>query len=138
MSDIKNSETHSNLLLAFARETQNNHRYRYFAKMADVEGYTEAASAFRDIAEGDIGHAHGHLDFLREIGDPITNQPIRETIESLMAAHQSEQEAANDKYPKWAEMARTEGYPLIASWFDNLAQAKASHAARFADESDAI
>lgn len=134
MADLKNTKTHTNLLAAFARETQNNHRYRYFAKMADIEGEPEAAGAFRDIAEGNAGHAHGHMDFIRELGDPVTGAPIRETKELLMAAVQGEQEAAQHAYPQMAETARLEGFPLIASWFENLAQAKRSHAARFAEE----
>ena len=136
MADLKDTQTHRNLLDAFARETQNNHRYRYFAKMADIEGEPEAAGAFRDIAEGNAGHAHGHMDFIRELGDPITNAPIRETKEFLLAAMQGEKEAAQTAYPQMAETARREGFPLIASWFENLAQAKGSHAARFAEEVD--
>ena len=136
MADLKNTKTHSNLLAAFALETQNHHRYRYFAKMADIEGEPEAAGAFRDIAEGNAGHADGHMDFIRELGDPITDAPIRETKELLMAAMQGEQESAQTAYPQMAETARREGFPLIASWFENLAQAKGSHAARFAEEVD--
>ena len=138
MAEIKDSQTHLNLVAAFARETQNNHRYQYFAKMADVEGYAEAASAFRDIAEGNSSHAHGHMDFLRDIGDPITGDPIRETAENLTAALKSEQDSADSMYPQMAQAAREEGYPLIASWFDNLAQAKGSHASRFSEESDEL
>jgi rubrerythrin len=138
MADIKHSETHTNLRNAFAREAQNIHRYRYFAKMADVEGCSEAASAFRDIAEGIVDHAHGHMDFLREVGDPITNSPIRETSENLQAALTSETSASQAMYPKMAQTARDEGFPLIASWFDNLAHAKGSHASRFSDENEAL
>ena len=41
-------------------------RYLYFAKVADVEGYPEIAANFRDTAEGETGHAHGHLDYLKK------------------------------------------------------------------------
>ncbi len=132
MSDMKNTKTHANLLAAFSREAENNHRYRYFAKMADIEGEPEAASTFRDIAEGNAGHVQGHLDFIRELGDPVTGEPIRETNELLASAIKGEQQAAAQDYPRMAQTARDEGFPLIASWFDNLAQAKRSHADRFA------
>ncbi len=104
--------------------------------MADIEGEPEAAGTLRDIAEGNAGHAQGHMDFIRELGDPINNEPIRETQELLLAAFKSEQESATSAYPAMAKTAKEEGFPLIASWFENLAQAKSSHAARFAEEAD--
>lgn len=42
-------------------------RYLYFAQRADVEGYNDVASVFRSTAEGETGHAHGHLEFLQEV-----------------------------------------------------------------------
>jgi rubrerythrin len=47
-------------------------RYLYFAKVADVEGYPEVAGLFKDTADGETGHAHGHLDYLKQVGDPAT------------------------------------------------------------------
>ena len=75
--DLKGTKTHDNLKAAFAGESQANRRYLYFAKIADVEGYPEIASNFRDTAEGETGHAHGHLDYLRKVGDPATGMPDR-------------------------------------------------------------
>jgi hypothetical protein len=43
---------------------------------SDLEGQPEIAGLFRDTAEGETGHAHGHLDYLKEVGDPATNAPI--------------------------------------------------------------
>ena len=68
MASLKGSKTHQNLKDAFAGESQANRRYLYFAKVADVEGYPEVASNFRETAEGETGHAHGHLDFLKVVG----------------------------------------------------------------------
>jgi rubrerythrin len=61
--ELKGSKTHQNLKDAFAGESQANRRYLYFAKVADVEGYPEVAANFRDTAEGETVHAHGHLDY---------------------------------------------------------------------------
>ncbi len=77
--DLKGTKTHDNLKDAFAGESQANRRYLYFAKIADVEGYPEIASNFRETAEGETGHAHGHLDYLRKVGDPATGLPIGDT-----------------------------------------------------------
>src|SRR5882762_3663369 len=76
MADLKGSKTHKNLKDAFAGESMANRRYLYFAKVADVEGYPEIAGNFRDTAEGETGHAHGHLDYLKKVGDPATGQPF--------------------------------------------------------------
>ncbi len=65
---LKGTKTHENLKAAFAGESQANRRYLYFSKQADVEGYPDVAGLFRDTAEGETGHAHGHLDYLKAGG----------------------------------------------------------------------
>ena len=69
---LKGSQTEQNLKDAFAGESQANRRYLYFAARADVEGYNDIAVVFRSTAEGETGHAHGHLEYLEEAGDPAT------------------------------------------------------------------
>ena len=64
MPTLKGTKTHDNLKAAFAGESQANRRYLYFANKADVEGHPEVAALFRSTAEGETGHAHGHLDYL--------------------------------------------------------------------------
>ena len=73
---LKDSQTEQNLKDAFAGESQANRRYLYFAAKADVEGYNDVAAVFRSTAEGETGHAHGHLEYLEETGDPATGLPI--------------------------------------------------------------
>ena len=58
---LQGSKTHNNLKAAFAGESQANRRYLYFAAKADVEGQNDVAAVFRSTAEGETGHAHGHL-----------------------------------------------------------------------------
>ena len=86
MATLKGSETHENLKRAFAGEAVANRRYLYFARQADVEGYPEIAGLFRDTAEGETGHANGHLEFLKKLGDPATDLPIGSTLLNLEAA----------------------------------------------------
>lgn len=78
--NLSGTKTHQNLKDAFAGESQANRRYLYFAKVADVEGYQEVASNFRETAEGETGHAHGHLDYLKQVGDPATGLPMGDTV----------------------------------------------------------
>jgi rubrerythrin len=129
--DLKGTKTHGNLKDAFAGESQANRRYLYFAKIADVEGYPEIASNFRETAEGETGHAHGHLDYLRKVGDPATGLPIGDTTDNLKASVAGETHEYTDMYPGMAKTARDEGFPEVADWFETLAKAEKSHAGRF-------
>ncbi len=131
MTELKGSKTHNNLKAAFAGESQANRRYLYFAKRADVEGYPDVAGLFRDTAEGETGHAHGHLDYLKKVGDPATDLPIGDTEANLKAGIAGETHEYTDMYPGMAKTAREEGFEEIAEWFETLARAEKSHAGRF-------
>ena len=128
---LKNSKTEQNLKDAFASESQANRRYLYFASKADVEGYNDVSAVFRSTAEGETGHAHGHLEYLEEVGDPATGLPIDTTSDILKAAIAGETHEYTDMYPGMAKTAREEGFDEIADWFETLAKAKRSHANRF-------
>ncbi len=138
MAALKGSKTHDNLKAAFAGESQANRRYLYFAKIADVEGYPEVAGNFRETAEGETGHAHGHLDYLKKIGDPATDLPIGSTEENLKAAIAGETHEYTDMYPGMAKTARSEGFAEIADWFETLAKAERAHASKFQRALDSL
>jgi rubrerythrin len=138
MTELKGSKTEDNLKAAFAGESQANRRYLYFAKMADVEGYPEVAGNFRQTAEGETGHAHGHLDYLKKVGDPATGLPIDDTAAMLKAAVEGETHEYTDMYPGMAKTAREEGFSEVADWFETLAKAEKSHAGRFQELLDSI
>ena len=129
--NLQQSKTLQNLKDAFAGESMANRRYLYFARQADVEGQPDIAGLFRDTAEGETGHAHGHLDYLRKVGDPATGLPIGDTKLNLKAAIHGETHEYTDMYPGMAKTAREEGFAEIADWFETLARAEKSHAGRF-------
>ncbi len=131
MPALKGTKTHENLKAAFAGESQANRRYLYFANKADVEGNPEIASLFRATAEGETGHAHGHLDYLAQAGDPATGLPIGSSENNLRAAVAGETHEYTDMYPGMAKEARSEGFDEIADWFETLAKAERSHANKF-------
>ena len=131
MANLKGSKTAENLKAAFAGESQANRRYLYFAKVADVEGYPDVAGLFRDTAEGETGHAHGHMDYLKAVGDPATGEPFGDTSKNLKSAVAGETHEYTDMYPGMAKTARDEGFSEIADWFETLAKAEKSHAGRF-------
>ena len=128
---LKGSRSLDNLKNAFAGESQANRRYMYFARVADIEGYPDIGGLFRDTAEAETGHAFGHLDFLKEVGDPVTNVPFGKTEQNLASAVEGETYEYTEMYPGFARVAREEGFPELAEWFETLARAEKSHAGRF-------
>lgn len=128
---LKGTKTHDNLKDAFAGESQANRRYLYFARRADIEGYPDIGGLFRDTSEAETGHAFGHLDFLKEVGDPATGEPIGDTEKNLKAAVAGETYEYTEMYPGFAKTARDEGFVEVAEWFETLARAEKSHAGRF-------
>jgi rubrerythrin len=128
---LKGTKTHGNLKEAFAGESQANRRYLYFARRADIEGYPDVGGLFRDTSEAETGHAFGHLDFLKEVGDPATGEPIGATDQNLKAAIAGETYEFTEMYPGFAKTAREEGFEEVAEWFETLAKAEKSHAGRF-------
>ncbi|HOT82299.1 MAG: rubrerythrin family protein [Rhodospirillales bacterium] len=138
MSELRGSKTEQNLKDAFSGESQANRRYLYFAQKADVEGYNDVAAVFRSTAEGETGHAHGHLEFLEKVGDPATGLPIGGTRDNLKASVAGETHEYTDMYPGMAKSAREEGFDEIADWFETLAKAEKSHAGRFKKALDTL
>ena len=135
---LKGTKTEQALKDAFAGESQANRRYLYFAAKADIEGYNDVAAVFRSTAEGETGHAHGHLEYLEEVGDPATGLPIGGTADNLKSAIAGETHEYTDMYPGMAKDARDEGFDEIADWFETLAKAERSHANKFQKTLDSM
>src|ERR1700755_2428059 len=138
MAALKGSKTEDNLKAAFAGESQANRRYLYFAQKADVEAHNDRPAVSRSPAEGETGHAHGHLEYLEEVGDPATGEPIGPTDANLKASIAGETHEYTDMYPGMARTARQEGFEEIADGFETLAKAEKSHAGRFQKALDTL
>jgi len=138
MKSLKGTKTHQTLQAAFAGESQANRRYLYFAAKADVEGFNDVSAVFRSTAEGETGHAHGHLEYMEQVGDPATGLPIGATADNLKASIAGETHEYTDMYPGMAKSARDEGFNEIADWFETLAKAERSHANRFQKALDGL
>ena len=133
MAGLKGTHTHENLKEAFAGESQANRRYLWFAHKADIEGLPDVASLFKNVADGETGHAHGHLEYLAEVGDPASGEPIGDSEQNLKASIAGETYEYTQMYPGFAKTAREEGFAEIAEWFETLARAEKSHAGSFTD-----
>jgi len=138
MPDLRGTQTHQNLKDAFAGESQANRRYLYFAKQADIEGYPDVAGLFKNTADAETGHAHGHLDYLKQAGDPATDKPIGDTSLNLEASVAGETYEYTEMYPGMAKTARDEGFAEVAEWMETLAKAEKSHAGRFQQALDGL
>lgn len=132
MAGLAGSRTHENLLKAFAREAEANRRYLWFAEKADVDGFPHIAALFRAVAEGETGHAHGHMEYLSLVADPATGDPIGDTEDNLRSAIAGETWESAEMYPAFARIARDEGFDEIAEWMDSLARAEKGQAERLA------
>ena len=130
---VKGTKTEICLKDAFAGESKANRRYLYFANMADIAGAPDVAAVFRSTAEGETGHAHGHMEYLIAggSGDPETGLPAANVAEALESAIHGETHEYSDMYPGMAKTARDEGFDEIADWFETLAKAERSHANKF-------
>ena len=100
---------------------------------ADIEGLPGVASLFKNVADGETGHAYGHLEYLAEVGDPTSGEPIGDTAQNLEASIAGETYKYTEMYPYFAKTARDEGFSEIAEWFETLTRAEKSHVDRFSD-----
>jgi len=128
---LKGTKSHDNLKDAFGGESMANRRYLYFARAADIEGFPDIAGLFKDTADAETGHAFGHMDFLKEVGDPATGVPFGKTELNLKSAIEGETYEYTQMYPGMAKTARDEGLSELGEWFETLAKAEKSHAGRF-------
>ena len=132
---IKGTRTEQNLLKAFAGESQARSRYVYFASIARKEGYQQIAAVFEETAEQEKEHAKRFFKFLEcgmvEITDSYPAGIIGTTAENLAAAAAGENEEWTELYPEFAEIAKEEGFPQVATAFKMIAKVEAEHEARY-------
>jgi len=134
-NSLKGTRTEQNLLKAFAGESQAKNRYEFFAKQAKKEGYEQMAAIFMQTAKEEQAHAKRFFKFLEggvvEITASYPAGIIGTTAENLKAAAEGENEEWTDLYPTFAEIAKEEGFPKVASAFKMIAKVEAEHEKRY-------
>ena len=132
---LKGTKTEQNLLKSFAGESQARNRYEFFASQAKKEGYEQIASFFQETANQEREHAKRFFKFLEggmaEITASYPAGKIGTTKENLKAAAEGENEEWTDVYAVFAETARAEGFPEIATAFKLIAKIEAEHERRY-------
>jgi rubrerythrin len=132
---IKGTKTEQNLLKSFAGESQARNRYEFFASQAIKEGYEQIAAIFMETATQEKAHAKRFFRFLEggevEITAGYPAGKIGTTKENLKAAAEGENEEWTKLYPMFAEIAREEGFPEIATAYKLIAKVEAEHERRY-------
>lgn len=136
-TELKATETHTNLKAAFAAEAQSNLRYLYFSKLAGVSGRPDIEELFSDIAEGEAHRAMGLFDYLKRAGDPATGLAVGSSEQNLKSAILQETHESTQTYNGYAETARKDGLDDIADYFDTLARDSKENASRLQKALDA-
>jgi rubrerythrin len=132
---IKGTQTEKNLLKAFAGESQAKNRYTFFSKQAKKEGFEQIAGLFMETALQEEVHAKQFFKFLEggdvEITATYPAGKIGTTEENLLAAASGENEEWTKIYPKFAEIAKEEGFPKVATKFKAIAAVEVEHEKRY-------
>ncbi|MHA1719448.1 MAG: rubrerythrin [Promethearchaeota archaeon] len=128
---LKGTQTEQNLLKSFAGESQARNRYEFFAKIAKKEGYEQISRIFQETASQEKEHAKRFFKFLEggmtEITATYPAGILGTTPENLKAAAEGENEEWTELYPKFAEIAKEEGFNKVAIAFKTIAQVEAEH-----------
>ncbi len=122
--ELKGSKTESNLMAAFAGESQARNKYTYYASKAKKEGYEQIASIFEETANNEKEHAKMWFKLLN-------NGDIPDTLTNLKDAASGENYEWTDMYKSFAETAREEGFDDIAYLFESVGEIEKHHEERY-------
>ncbi|MGI6680669.1 MAG: rubrerythrin [Bdellovibrionota bacterium] len=132
---LKGTQTEKNLLTSFAGESQARNRYTYFASVAKKEGYRQISEIFEETANQESAHAKRMFKFLEggsvEITASYPAGVIGDTLANLEAAAKGEHEEWEMDYPKFAEIAKQEGFNEIAAMYRAIAISEKQHEKRY-------
>ncbi|HOV94947.1 MAG TPA: rubrerythrin family protein [Spirochaetales bacterium] len=135
MKSLKGSKTETNLMAAFAGESQARNRYTYFASKAKDEGFIQMSMVFEETANQEKEHAKRLFKFMEGGTATITGTfpagVIGTTRQNLDEAASGENYEWKEMYPGFAKIAREEGFDAIAAVFEAIAVAEKQHAKRY-------
>lgn len=132
--ELKGSKTETNLLIAFAGESQARNRYTYYASEAKKAGFELIAAIFLETAENEKEHAKVFLKYLENGEAKITaDYPFHlgDTLSNLESAADGEQYEWTTMYHKFADVAEKEGFKAIAMSFLEVAKVEKFHESRY-------
>jgi rubrerythrin len=137
MKSVKGSKTESNILTAFAGESQARNRYTFFAGAARKEGFVQISEIFLETAAQEKEHAERLFKFLEggevEIRAAFPAGTIDRTEINLLNSAAGERHEYTEMYPGFASVARSEGYNEVAAVMEAIAVAEQWHEKRYLD-----
>ncbi len=143
--DFNSSQTKINLMRAFAGESQARNRYTLAAEQAREQNLHILDMVFTFTANQEKEHAEIFYQHLSRIagetvhidgGFPVdVNASL---VGLLRSAHHNEYEEYADAYPRFAEVAREEGFTAVAASFSTIAEIEKTHGDRFAAYADLL
>ncbi len=135
MAGLKGSRTETNILTAFAGESQARNRYTYFASQAKKDGFVQISKIFEETANQEKEHAKRLFKLLEggdvEVTASFPAGVVGTTAENLMASAAGEKEEWEHMYPSFAKIAEEEGFTAIAAVFKAIAVAEEFHEKRY-------
>ena len=143
--ELKNSETLKNLMRAFAGESQARNRYTFAAAVCKQQQLHVLEAVFRFTAGQEKEHAEIFYNHMKEAsgstihidgGYPVTL--TNDVLQLLRSAQHNEYEEADPVYPAFADTAREEGFPAVASSFQQIAAIERTHGDRFGRFADLL
>ncbi len=134
---LKGTQTETNLMAAFAGESQARNRYTYSAAVARKAGYRQISEVFEETANQEREHAKRLFKLMEggeiEITGTFPAGPIGDTLENLKHGAAGENFEWTEMYPGFAQTARKEGFEDIAKVFEAIAVAEKQHEKRYLD-----
>ena len=124
MANLKGTKTESNLMAAFAGESQARNKYTYYASKAKKEGYEQIAAFFQETAHNEMEHAKIWFKLLHDGAIP-------DTVQNLKDAAAGENYEWTDMYKNMAIEAREEGFDKIAALFEMVGKIEKEHEERY-------
>lgn len=143
--EFSTSKTKTNLMLAFAGESQARNRYTFAAAEAKKQSLHVVEAAFLFTAGQEKEHAEVFYNQLKSLSGE--NIPIEGTypvdisdsiISLLRSAQHNEFEEYDPVYKSFAQTAEEEGFIQIAGIFNNIASIEKTHGERFGRLADLL
>lgn len=120
--------TATNLMKAFAGESQARNKYEFFAEVAYKEGYHRIARFFQEAADNEKYHAMAEFKAYHNLLHGIE---LNTTADNLQYAADGERYEHETMYPDFAAIAKEEGLNEIARMLTAIGKVEVEHEAEY-------
>lgn len=121
--ELKESKTFTNLMTAFAGESEARIKYDYYASKAKKDGFEQIAAFFTETSNNEREHA--------KIWFKLIHDGIQDTETNLLDAAEGENYEWTEMYDEFAKTAKEEGFNKISYLFNEVAKIEKEHEERY-------